>query len=259
MKKALFAALVVLLPARAAHAEEVQAPPAGNRADEARPEGDVAARELERISSLLHARAEDARRARVWLGVSAMGLGGVTLGAGALVLARGSRVPGYVVIAEGGGAFLFGAYSAFVDRAPFEQLAATLERYRLAGASDRETLAAVHGEREVLAARSRSRRFTTGLALTIVGSVVTATALVVALRSPSDLDITGQEHALSVSALVGAGVTTASRGVAWLVTPALVEEPLDSAARTSSTQGTRVSVVPSAVQGGGIATLQVVF
>jgi len=259
LKKLLVTALLAFLPARAAHAEEAPPSPAAARAEETRPEVDLAARDLEQLSSTLNARAEAERRARVWLGLSAVGLGGVTAGAGALVLTRGSRVPGYVVIAEGGGALLVGAYSAFLDKGPLEQLAATRERHRLAGSSDRETLAALHAEWEVLAARSRSRRFASGLTLTILGSFVTTTALLVALRSPSDLELTGQEHALSVAALVGAGVTTASRGVTWLVTPALIEEPLEPQARAASRQSARVSIVSSPLQGGGMAALQVVF
>jgi hypothetical protein len=251
-KRSWLAALLVLLSARVAHAEE--APPTATTV-EAQPESDVDARELARVSALVHARAEEARRSRVWQGVGTMALGAVSAGAGAFVLTRGARVPGFVVVAEGGGALLLGAYSTFLDAEPFEDLATTLERYRLAGASAPQILAAVHVEREVLAARSRSRRFAGGLALTIVGSLLTSAALVVALRSPADLDLTGQEQALSVAAVVGTGVTTASRGVAMLVTPALVEEPLDLATRASSTQATRVSFVPS----GGIATLQVLF
>jgi hypothetical protein len=245
------AALALASPATALANEGAAATPstgAQYRAEQS--SVDDAARARVRLSALVDMYAEQSRHSRRWLDGTSIGLGVSALGASVAVTLRERSLPGLTLGLQGVFGVTSGLYGLVSD-GPFDRLRGTIEQSRALGRSDAATLEYASLEWDRLADRERSRRKVLGTVETAVGTLLTASALVLAVAPPERVGMTNFDRALTTSLMAGFGAAHVLGGVAALVQPSPVEQAREMfRAGDTARAGVSVGVSPAGMGQG---------
>jgi hypothetical protein len=210
---------------------------------------------LRQVEVLLLTYSEQERSRRLWVGLSALAAGAVTIPLGFVITRHTAddSFVGHVVLGLGGGQVGGGLAALVMPESGLPRLARALEESRAAGKTPAEILAAVEVEWERLADEARSTRQVVG----IVGLSITVLALggasYLALSDTSGLSSEARYN--GSAALLGLGTLSLLGGLQALFVETSVETGWRTYRMIGRTQAPVIGFTMVPTTGGGMVQL----